>query len=159
MKDSNTKSLSVVNRRSMTKLERSGLVVYVLAAFLLINVCTCEALKRKLPRRAIERTYDADDDDNNINNNESSLNVEKDKRVAQELLLLKKLRASRDSYRQEKLLESLLEKKLSRAIEHEQQAGVLFKRSKSNIRFLNKKGNGYYTRPCLVNVLSCYYLG
>lgn len=33
---------------------------------------------------------------------------------------------------------------------------ILAKRSK-NIRYLNKKGKGYYTRPCLVNVLSCYY--
>lgn len=32
------------------------------------------------------------------------------------------------------------------------------KRGKTYVRLINKKG-GYYNRPCLVNVMSCYFFG
>lgn len=32
------------------------------------------------------------------------------------------------------------------------------KREKTYVRLVNKKG-GYYNRPCLVNVMSCYFFG
>ena len=32
------------------------------------------------------------------------------------------------------------------------------KREKTYVRLINKKG-GYYNRPCLVNVMSCYFFG
>lgn len=33
---------------------------------------------------------------------------------------------------------------------------VFYKRGKAYVRLINKKG-GYYNRPCLVNVISCYF--
>lgn len=35
---------------------------------------------------------------------------------------------------------------------------IMYKRGKTYIRLVNKK-DGYYNRPCLVNVISCYFFG